>query len=146
MKDILLNSLSLYTFWNAPKYFLELINKYYLQPKACIGLINEPSIIQNAMTAIKKVKCVDFRLLAQCLFLRSILLYWLSYRNTHYVLRTYKRASKIRTVQCCILLINSFLLLFQLIFRLTPLTSAAKSHKKCVNHKLCNTVLILDAL
>ena len=34
----------------------------------------------------------------------------------------------------------------QLIFRLTPLTSAAKSNEKLVNKKLCNTVLILDGL
>ena len=34
----------------------------------------------------------------------------------------------------------------QLIFRLTPLTSAAKSNEKLVNQKLCNIVLILDAL
>ena len=34
----------------------------------------------------------------------------------------------------------------QLIFRLSPLTSAAKSNKKLVNQKLCYTVLILDAL
>ena len=32
----------------------------------------------------------------------------------------------------------------QLIFRLTPLTFAAKSNEKIVNQKLCNTVLILD--
>jgi hypothetical protein len=34
----------------------------------------------------------------------------------------------------------------QLIFRLTPLTSAGKSNQKLVNQKLCNTVLIFDAL
>ena len=34
----------------------------------------------------------------------------------------------------------------QLIYRLTPLTSAAKSNENLVNQKLCNTVLILDAL
>ena len=32
------------------------------------------------------------------------------------------------------------------IFRLTPLTSAAKRNQKLVNQKLCNTVLICDAL
>ena len=39
-----------------------------------------------------------------------------------------------------------FWLFLQLIFRLTLLTSAAKSNEKLVNQKLCNTVLILDAL
>ena len=34
----------------------------------------------------------------------------------------------------------------QLIFRLSPLTSAEKSNEKSVDQKLCNTVLILDAL
>ena len=34
----------------------------------------------------------------------------------------------------------------QLIYRLTPLTSVAKSNENLVNQKLCNTVLILDAL
>ena len=34
----------------------------------------------------------------------------------------------------------------QLIFRLTPLTSAAKSNEKLVNQKSCHTVLILDVL
>ena len=34
----------------------------------------------------------------------------------------------------------------QLIFRLTRMTSAAKSNQKLVDQKLCNTVLILDAL
>ena len=41
------------------------------------------------------------------------------------------------------LIFHSFL---QLIFSLTPLTSAANSNQKIVNQKLCNTVLILDAL
>ena len=33
-----------------------------------------------------------------------------------------------------------------MIFRLTPLTSAAKSNERLVSQKLCNTLLILDAL
>ena len=51
-----------------------------------------------------------------------------------------KRASKIKTV------LHIFDYFFQLIFMLTPLTSAAKSNEKFVNQKFCNTVLILDAL
>ena len=39
-----------------------------------------------------------------------------------------------------------FYYFLQLIFRLTPQTSAAKSNEKSVNQKLSNTVLILDAL
>ena len=34
----------------------------------------------------------------------------------------------------------------QLIFKLTPLTSAAKGTQRLVNQKLCNTDLILDDL
>ena len=33
-----------------------------------------------------------------------------------------------------------------MIFRLPPLTSAAKTNQQSVNQKLCNTILILDAL
>ena len=42
--------------------------------------------------------------------------------------------------------LTNFHYFLQLIFRLTPLTSAVKSNEKLVNKKLCNTVLILDAL
>ena len=42
--------------------------------------------------------------------------------------------------------LTKFRYFLQLIFRLTPLTSAAKYNQKSVNHKLCNSVLILDAL
>ena len=35
---------------------------------------------------------------------------------------------------------------FKLMFRLAPLTSAAKSNEKLVEQKLCNSVLILDVL
>ena len=56
-----------------------------------------------------------------------------------------KRASKIRSVLHIFdwLIFHYFL---QLIFRLTTLTSAAKSNKKSVNQKSCHTVLILDTL
>ena len=45
-----------------------------------------------------------------------------------------------------IFLIDLLRYVLQLIFRLTPLTSAGKGNEKLVNEKLCNTVLILDAL
>ena len=56
-----------------------------------------------------------------------------------------QRACKIRAVLHILdwLIFHYFL---QLIFRLTPLISTAKSNEKIVNQKLCNTVLILDAL
>ena len=56
-----------------------------------------------------------------------------------------KGISKIQTVWYIFdwLIFHYFL---QLIFWLTLLASAAKSNEKLVNQKLCNTVLILDAL
>ena len=56
-----------------------------------------------------------------------------------------KGISKIQTVLYIFdwLIFQYFL---QLIFWLTPLASAAKSNEKLVNQKLCNTVLVLDAL
>ena len=55
-----------------------------------------------------------------------------------------KQGPKIRTVHNVDWLIFHYFL--QLIFRMTPLTSASKSNDKLVNQKSCNTVFILDAL
>ena len=41
---------------------------------------------------------------------------------------------------------TNFSLLFAADFQATPVTSAAKSNEKLINQKLCNSVLILDAI
>ena len=54
------------------------------------------------------------------------------------------RASKLRTVLHLFDWLN-YHYFSQLVIRLTPLTSAAKSNEKSVNQKSCNTVIILNA-
>ena len=134
------------------KSLIDFSNLYKLYHKVC-SHYSEDSANERGNSCSNSLLYIHYHLLDPCFWTKIYLSY--EYNYSHQDLSSalcangnYKGNLKKKelTRSKSESYLHTFHYFLQLIFRLTPLTSAAKSYEKLVNQKLCNIGLIFDAL